>query len=209
MRLISTRMAVLFFIAFSLRTGSLAADVSVHESAFSSTPEGFAFSDWSVRSSLGISSMSAVLSAFGDIKQINPGGALTVFPDILSGSDRNNDSHFLFDTTSATIISQSEDNSSVAVKVAFNANYPTSFTLGHVVFPGGSAFSGASITGTLVDGSPFSLSAAIVPEPSVNALLLFGAAACWLGRGRFGSLGGGSSERRERKRFGMPHWLTR
>ncbi len=146
-----------------------------------------AISEWSVNSSLGISSLSAVVftpATLTLMAQIQPGGNLTVFPNLLDPSDLNRDSHFLFDTSSATILSQSETSTSMNTSVRFNANFPTSFKLAQVVYQSGPAFSGISFTGTLVDGTPFDANMAIVPEPSVSGLLLTGALAFWLCRKR-------------------------
>jgi hypothetical protein len=189
MRIIPGKMWASISILLSLSCNLFAdGNVSIQERLVPGGNGQNAISEWSVNSSLGISSLSAIVftpETFTLMPQIQPGGNLTVFPDLLNPSDLNRDSHFLFDTSSATILSQSETSSSMSTSVRFNANFPTSFKLAQVVYQSGPLFSGVSVTGTLVDRTPFDANAAIIPEPSVSALLLTAALALWLIRKRF------------------------
>lgn len=188
MRIIPSKLWTSFSIFLSLSSNLFAdGNVFLQERLVSGGNGQNAISEWSINSSLGISSLSAVVytpATFTVMAQIQPGGNLTVYPDLLSPSDLNRDSHFLFDTSSAAILSQSETSSSLSTSVRFNANFPTSFKLAQIVYQSGPAFSGVSLTGTLVDGSRFDANMAIVPEPSVSGLLLAGALAFWLCRKR-------------------------
>ncbi|MDB6039031.1 MAG: hypothetical protein JWM99_2872 [Verrucomicrobiales bacterium] len=138
MRIIPSKLWTSFSIFLSLSSNLFAdGNVFLQERLVSGGNGQNAISEWSINSSLGISSLSAVVytpATFTVMAQIQPGGNLTVYPDLLSPSDLNRDSHFLFDTSSAAILSQSETSSSLSTSVRFNANFPTSFKLAQIVY---------------------------------------------------------------------------
>jgi hypothetical protein len=150
--------------------------VYVYASAvFVSTPvPGYHIDEFSVVSSVGIRSLDAQV-VINPMNQIQPDGNLTVFPVLLNSADLNKDSHFVFDTSSASILSQYEDTTQIRASVVFNANYPTSFELAQIVAKEGHAPYEAYVSGTLVDGSAFHTGIMFVPEPSVAVLGLCGA----------------------------------
>lgn len=155
-------------------------EVTVDSLVFLPTPlPGHHIDAFRVNATTGIRTLYAVLQ-FGPMAQIQPGGQMTVFPDLLAPGDLAKDSHFLFDISSATINSQYEDTGTLSASVTFNANFPTSFMLAQAVVGVNHTAYNAWISGTLVDGRQFATGLYFAPEPPVMALGL-AAGALWLG----------------------------
>jgi hypothetical protein len=110
------------------------------------------------------------------MNQVQPGGSLSVFPTLLSAAERAQDSHFLFDTSSANILAQNEDTTMLTARVEFTSNLPSSFDLVKVVARDGHSPFEVRVSGTYLDGSFFSDSQVFVPEPSTAILIPLGLA---------------------------------
>jgi hypothetical protein len=168
----------LFLIVSLISNASLLAQstLSVYASAvFVSTPVGgHHIDEFSVTSLKPIQSLDALVH-ISPMNQIQVDGQPTVFPSLLPVNLLTSDSHFVFDTSSATILSQSENTSEIQASVLFNANFPTNFKLAQIVGANGHDPYIARISGKYVDGQSFSASVAFVPEPSVWMLMAAGA----------------------------------
>ena len=142
--------------------------------SFLKTPVlGYHIEEFSVNSSIGIKSLFAVCK-YGPMNQVWPSGQMTVFPDLLGSDDLLKDTHFLFDTSAATIISQFESNQELRTEVVFNSYFPTNFKLAQVVAADGHSAYNATISGTFVNGQSFNNGMFFIPEPSIFKLSISG-----------------------------------
>lgn len=172
--------ALLFSLPAPITAQAFDNGVTVEPLAFLPTPlPGHHIDAFRVNSSIGIRTLTAILQ-FDPMAQVQPGGQMTVFPDLLASGDLLKDTHFLFDTSSATINSQYEDKGTLSASVTFNANFPTSFMLAQAVVTDVHSAYDARVFGTLVDGREFATGTRFVPEPSVS-VLGFAGVALWLG----------------------------
>jgi hypothetical protein len=134
---------------------------------------GHHIDQFSVQSSVGIRTLEAYV-LISPMNQVQVGGEPTVFSTLLLPADLDSDSHFVFDISNATILSQFEDSTQIRASVEFNADFPTSFVLARVVGADLHSFYEAGISGRLVTGEPFFSSIVFVPEPSASFFASFG-----------------------------------
>ena len=128
---------------------------------------------WSIAAPMQIRTLDATVR-INPMNQVQPGGSLSVFPTLLSASERALDSHFLFDVSTANILEANEDTTMIRTRVEFTSNFQSSFDLAKIVARDGHTPYEVFVFGTYLNGAPFSDSVVFVPEPSTAALLLLG-----------------------------------
>jgi hypothetical protein len=180
MKSISFRVVrVATFFGILLGSWSAAAQGIIRSGTFAPiTPPGLAgyhIDAWSIVSPRPIRTFEATVR-INPMNQVQPGGSLSVFPTLLSATERAQDSHFLFDTSSANILAQNEDTTMLTARVEFTSNFPSSFDLVKVVARDGHSPFEVRVSGTYLDGSLFSDSEVFVPEPSTAILIPLGLA---------------------------------
>lgn len=144
---------------------------------------GFHVDEFFFTAPFGIRTLNARVS-IDPMNQVQPGGALSVFPTALTAEEAERDSHFLFDISSATILSQYEDSTMLRTSVEFTSDFPTSLDLARVYTPHGHLPFSASVYGEYINGAQYSQTIVFVPEPSVSALLILGAALVFIPKTR-------------------------